>query len=354
MTEHLAPDPPPPSPWKGRLGNAALLAVSLAVTFWLADLWAAKLLSKPPSLYPATRFDDPHLVKNSNNFRDFEYPVEKAEGVFRIIVVGDSFTQGGGVNFDDIYPKRLERYLLEYQNVRKRRYQVLNWGRPGSSTPYEASRIMEEAVRWKPDLVLLGYCLNDAEDQSDREGIIQLRRRYRPDKFEEGRGLVGLLTARSALVRLVRRRLYNTRMNRGEIAYYRALYREDEAGWRKTQAAVMELGEFSRRNGLPVAVVVFPLFSWDLDVGYPFGDIHQRLHGLFERAGLAYLDLLPAYRGLEHRVLEAVPFEDPHPSDVAHRIAAEYLYLWLKENRFLPRGRRIARSLKERRLPPPW
>jgi hypothetical protein len=99
--------------------------------------------------------------------------------------------------------------------------------------------------------------------------------------------------------------------------------------------------------------MIFPLFSWELDDRYPFRDIHDRLHRDLETAGLPYLDLLPAYRGLEHRTLEAVPFKDPHPNDVAHRIAAEELYVWLKERKLLP-ARGPTAPKRGRRVPAPW
>ena len=120
------------------------------------------------------------------------------------------------------------------------------------------------------------------------------------------------------------------------------------------RAALGDLASYSRETKVPVAVMVFPLFSWEFDDHYPFRDIHERLHREFETAGLPYLDLLPAYRGLEHRALEAIPFRDPHPNDVAHRIAAEELYGWLKERKFLPAGEPDGPRRGRHRVAAPW
>ena len=48
---------------------------------------------------------------NKAGFRDYEYSVDKPEGVFRIAVLGDSLIFGFGVNLEDTFPKVLERML---------------------------------------------------------------------------------------------------------------------------------------------------------------------------------------------------------------------------------------------------
>ena len=48
---------------------------------------------------------------NTAGYRDVEHQKEKPPGVHRLVFVGDSFTYGAGVLFDDTYPKRTERAL---------------------------------------------------------------------------------------------------------------------------------------------------------------------------------------------------------------------------------------------------
>jgi hypothetical protein len=82
--------------------------------------------------------------------RDFYYPPEKPSGAFRIIVIGDSFTFGGKVHFDDTFPKRLERMLNLNRNGRK--VEVLNWGVPGYSTAHEVQLFKDAVATFNPDL----------------------------------------------------------------------------------------------------------------------------------------------------------------------------------------------------------
>ena len=48
---------------------------------------------------------------NSDGFRDKNYSIEKPNGVFRIVAIGDSLTFGFGVESEESYPKVLEKNL---------------------------------------------------------------------------------------------------------------------------------------------------------------------------------------------------------------------------------------------------
>src|SRR3989344_4778458 len=54
---------------------------------------------------------------NSMSLRDMEYTLNKPEGIFRILVLGDSFAQGHGVDIDESFPKLLERRLNFQDNA---------------------------------------------------------------------------------------------------------------------------------------------------------------------------------------------------------------------------------------------
>src|SRR5262245_7277911 len=73
----------------------------------------------------------PHAVElryNSLQFRDRE-PGPRRPGVRRVVVLGDSFTEGQGVKESDVYPRVLERALNE---PGEGRWEVLNFGPRGA------------------------------------------------------------------------------------------------------------------------------------------------------------------------------------------------------------------------------
>src|SRR5262245_62263521 len=109
----------------------------------------------------AMRFYDYHDRSNDLGFRDRDHPVAKPAGTFRIIVLGDSLTQGLGLpdQPEQIFTGVLERALL----ARGQRVEVLNFGISGYNTQQEVYTLKDKGLVFKPDLVILAYCLNDTE-----------------------------------------------------------------------------------------------------------------------------------------------------------------------------------------------
>ena len=100
---------------------------------------------------------------NSLGLRDEELAEEKAPGVFRILVLGDSMTFGPAMNLDQTYPKVLERLLNEGAEDQVQ-YRVIN----GAVSGYNS---FQELATWRamhsvldPDLVIVGICVNDVDD----------------------------------------------------------------------------------------------------------------------------------------------------------------------------------------------
>ena len=96
---------------------------------------------------------------NSQGLRDYEYPLQKAPNTFRIIVLGDSVTFGTGVTMEETYAKRLE--IMLNAGSSQWHYEVLNFGIPGAQTHHELSYFEKKGLRYQPDLLILGYFLND-------------------------------------------------------------------------------------------------------------------------------------------------------------------------------------------------
>ena len=97
---------------------------------------------------------------NSLGFRDTrEYSLAKPRGAFRILVLGDSVTFGHGALYETSYPYLLEQRLREWRPEVK--WEVWNLGVPGYNTAQELAYLEEVADRYSPDLVIVGFFLND-------------------------------------------------------------------------------------------------------------------------------------------------------------------------------------------------
>jgi hypothetical protein len=88
--------------------------------------------------------------------RDFG---RKAPGVFRVLAVGDSFTEGAQVPYRDTWPAQLEACLNEHLGTG--RVEVVDAGFPGYGTVNEARWIAKFGAQFEPDLVLVAATPND-------------------------------------------------------------------------------------------------------------------------------------------------------------------------------------------------
>jgi lysophospholipase L1-like esterase len=89
-------------------------------------------------------------------------PGKKPVGVRRIVVLGDSYTFGVGVENDETIPAQLET-LLNAAN-RGQRYEVINAGSPGWGTENELAFWMARRDELQPDLLILLFYRNDLLD----------------------------------------------------------------------------------------------------------------------------------------------------------------------------------------------
>jgi hypothetical protein len=78
---------------------------------------------------------------------------EKPSGVFRVIALGDSTTEGFEVAQNDTYTAVLERYLKKY-GVNA---EVFNTRTSGFGTAEELLYLENEGIKYNPDAVVLGF-----------------------------------------------------------------------------------------------------------------------------------------------------------------------------------------------------
>ncbi len=254
---------------------------------------------------------------NSRGYRDGERDLAKRPGTRRLLSLGDSFAWGAGIQWDDTYAQRLARTL---PRRRGEPWEVVQLALPGMTTVDQASQLHEEGLAYAPDVVLLGYVLNDSEDPEAAEA-----RRARDWAEEKQEKHEPRLLDASALFRVVSARLHATAENRRRVAGYLSMYRPQAPGWVAGQKALKLMGGRCTERGIPLVVAIFPLFGQPLDRSYPFAAIHAQVAQAASAAGAKVVDLYPAYAGLRWDVLVVDGASDEHPNEIAHRIAADVL-----------------------------
>jgi lysophospholipase L1-like esterase len=257
---------------------------------------------------------------NALRFRDAEL-APKPPGVRRVLVFGDSFTEGQGVKEEETVARVLGRLLEENAPGR---FEVRNAGRRGLDFP-ELFEAFESALAYEPDLVVYALVLNDAvqpEDFRARQSFVNdwiLDRERLPDEpADEGRPF------RSRLFGLLSDRLEAWRVGRATTRWYLDMWGDaNRAGREKTEQYLVEMKRRLEGRGARLLVAPWPLLV-GLDRGYPFAPVHETIRRFCVTARIPHHDLLPALRSRPTADLWVHPV-DHHPNEIAHRLAAESL-----------------------------
>lgn len=128
----------------------------------------AKIIRRSPNerliyeLAPKLDMDFGHnrLRTNGAGMRsDLEFPIEKPAGTLRVVGIGDSGMFGWAVEQNEDYMTVLGQLL----NARGdgRRYETINLGVPGYNTQMEVDALVARGLRYRPDIVVVGWCEND-------------------------------------------------------------------------------------------------------------------------------------------------------------------------------------------------
>jgi lysophospholipase L1-like esterase len=104
---------------------------------------------------------------NSHGLRDVERSWEKAEGEYRILGLGDSFTYGSLLELEKTYLKQLESILKK----EGKKVDVINAGVIGYNLFQSLTYLRERGVKYQPDLVIYFFWLDDVSSPQSSEDI---------------------------------------------------------------------------------------------------------------------------------------------------------------------------------------
>jgi hypothetical protein len=274
-----------------------------------------------PYRYDLVAKRTPFAVESRYNAARFRGEVHGAKrpGVRRVVVFGDSFTEGLGVKEGDAYPRVLETLL----NAREPgRFEVLNCGRRHTDFP-ELYDLFEETLAYDPDVVVYGMTLNDPVESPALQARLHSVDDWMMDRrraADEPR--LGFFDSR--LLEFVQDRIALFHIGRDTSSWYRDLYREpNREGWQRTQEYWRRMNARAGGRGSRFLLVSWPLLV-DLEGSYPFQDAMETIRRACLVNGIAHHDLLPALIGRPSVSLWVHPV-DMHPNEIAHRLAAESL-----------------------------
>ena len=131
-------DPDPTLGWRGRPGLQA----------WFYDYYRCPTYQSK-------------FVHNSRGFRDQERDYARQPQARRLIVLGDSYTWGWGVE------QNYATLLQDKFKVAQLPIEVINLGVIGYDTAQELLMYEQQGASYQPDMVLLAFCVNDYGENAE-------------------------------------------------------------------------------------------------------------------------------------------------------------------------------------------
>ncbi|QPC83407.1 hypothetical protein G4Y79_03220 [Phototrophicus methaneseepsis] len=252
---------------------------------------------------------------NSSGFRDREWSPEDWEDKTTLVILGDSFASGWGVNDPaDRFGNVLAALLGDA-------YAVINHAKPGQSTPQQLTTL-ESTPPEEPDIVLLQYFLNDIELASASVS------RFWDAEFPDPRTLPWIIQE-SHLVNFIYWRLYplTTTINTTfEGSYWDWQYEtyDNATIWEIHRQQIEALIDYVESIDAELYVVIFP------NMEDPVGSIPyvDRVKFVFEDRGYGPDHIMTLYDEVaawDPAEVVASP-RDAHPSAAFHRYVGELLY----------------------------
>ncbi|MDP8230013.1 MAG: SGNH/GDSL hydrolase family protein [Candidatus Gorgyraea atricola] len=254
---------------------------------------------------------------NSHGYNDCEHTYKKPEGVFRIIVIGDSIAEGLYVEREQSFAKILEKLLND--NLDSRKVEVIILARSGYSISQELTIFKEKAFLYNPDLIIWSYCLNDIGHPVYHDVNSNLGQYFFRPKLHIAHFIASKLFF---IKEKIKSRNYE------EQYTYAMLHR---IYWKKIEYAIKMIGQTSKQKNIPTVFLIFPIFVENIETfsEYPIVSLHRKLYSVATEEGLIALDILDCFKAFsieELRNHALSYFDILHPNEKGHKVVADYLY----------------------------
>jgi len=364
----------------GLFKNTILLIFTLLICFFILELGVRLLVPESkrtfqfnnvlgPMRIPDINFkektDDFGLLThhtNSLGFVDSEHEMEKQENVYRILFLGDSFTEAVQVPLDKTFFKALEERLNALNT--DKRFEVISMGVSSYSTDHEYLVLKEFGLKYKPDLVILIFFAgNDVFYNS-----VTLSNEPSKPYFDFKNGKLEQIrypqpVVHNRLVSFIINNFQSPRFFYKKIILFKnkiaGVINNSEEGdpldqfdlyspvygsnwfkaWDITGALIEEIDKTSRNNGANFILVYLPNYIevkpelWDGDSEWVSEKPSQITKEICSTVGINCLDLLPAFK--EYTLASGKDLYKDHLNSSGHQLAAELIYNFLIENKII-------------------
>jgi len=277
---------------------------------------------------------------NENGLRDRQHSYQRQNNVKRVLVLGDSFAWGYGVE----EPERFSQLLEEDLGV-----EVINAGVSGYSTDQELLWYQNEGIKYETDLVILVFTGNDVGD-NDRQLVNTIYYKPKfvienghlvptgypvPETSSQGR-LIYSLSQRSALAYFLIQRYFDfrsvyarERANSEQVTSPVSGVSAEEEPFKLTMALIDEMRTIAESRNAEFMIVTTDRW-WN----HPSEKTYQDLITTMQSEGFLVLDV-ESMPGFDSEKM-LIP-NDGHWNQTGHYFAGEQIKSLIETNQLLSR-----------------
>ena len=292
--------------------------------------WYHVIAADRDGTYAKPEFDHERRI-NSLGLRDVEPARDKPAGTFRIIGIGDSFTEGVGVALEDSYLNVLARNLNADPDLVD--VSVMSAGVAGSDPIFGYTLLRDKLLMFEPDLVILTVNESDVSDVIIRGG----KERFLSDG--------SLRQAEPPADEWLYEVSHFYRFIKMAVLGYDWLHLRRSERKRKISEAVDHIGtaisefrDLASQEGFAFLVVLHPMRHEVINGEYGFG--FKELKSYLRQHKIPFVDLLPYYLerlGQDNETPRSLYWErDGHHNPRGYALFAEGLEAYLREHHMVP------------------
>lgn len=300
------------SAWGRLVQNLALSGLTLFLVLMAAELFFKVFFAQSDGwnqTLASQNWFERYWTLNALGYRDTEWPPEAVRTKRKILILGDSFAAGQGIErIEDRFSNRLGVKLGED-------YLVMNVATPGISTRDEIERV--KGFPYKPEILILQYFVNDIRSAAHERGLVSDVPDLQP--WPLLRPLIEHSYALNFIywrgIRLMPRPWQADDFNWLDAAY------NDPGVWWTHQQELATLYQGTVSENVKLIVVIFPSML-DVEGSRVYTG---KVANFFRDRQVPVLDVTELLAGLppDQLVVSAV---DAHPNEWVHQQVAEALY----------------------------
>ena len=260
------------------------------------------------------------LKFNSLGNRNSDLINPKSENEIRIHIVGSSLVMGWGVKQDNIFSSRLETKLNRFINNSSvndiSNVKIINSGVMNTNTEYHVESAIYNFKKIKPDIIILGYFIDDSKLLTKNKLTPILKYTY----------------FLSFLYKKIESYLYFGTLQ----DYYAKINDENGLGWKKTEKAIYKLKKFCKINNVRFVIILLPDFQ-DFSNKDRLEEIYLNVLNRINKINISTINTYESLKKKYEKNPKSswISKDDPHPDGKAHDIISNDILIFILEKNLL-------------------